>query len=243
MACIQGSGCRIMWTCWKLPPPPPQDRAKEIDLESGNIRPTKTLGVLREATDDWFKFCLTKPVSEQKITKRSFLRATAKVFDSLGFVAPFVIRAKLCLQEMWQAELDWDQELTPDLMKQTSAWFEEFSSLGEIHVPTCIVHMKCGTPCSSSLHVFVASKSQVAPLTAISIRRLKLMAAVVAVNLAASAVTYLGISMDNVSLWSDSSNVLHWISNHSRVFKPFVAARVGDIQQQTKPCQWRHIPT
>ena len=42
--------------------------------------------------------------------------------------------------------------------------------------------------------------------------------------------------------WSDSMNVLWWIRGRSRIFKPFVANRVGEIQSLTNPKQWRFVP-
>ncbi|CAB3983141.1 Hypothetical predicted protein [Paramuricea clavata] len=33
-----------------------------------------------------------------------------------------------------------------------------------------------------------------------------------------------------------------WIRSESRAFKPFVSVRVGEIQNNSDPCQWRHIP-
>ena len=38
-------------------------------------------------------------------------------------------------------------------------------------------------------------------------------------------------------------NVLWWIRGRSRIFKPFVANRVGEIQSLTNPIQWRFVPT
>ena len=43
--------------------------------------------------------------------------------------------------------------------------------------------------------------------------------------------------------WSDSTNVLWWIKGHSRVYKPFVANRISEIQSCTDPSQWRYVPT
>ena len=89
----------------------------------------------------------------------------------------------------------------------------------------------------------VASKMRVAPLTSTSIPRLELMAAVVGIRLAESLVAPLEVQMQDIIFWSDSMNVLHWIRNASRQFKPFVANRVGDIQRVTTLQPWRHVPT
>ena len=41
--------------------------------------------------------------------------------------------------------------------------------------------------------------------------------------------------------WSDSKNVIYWLRNESRRFKPFVANRVGEIHDSVSPTQWRHV--
>ena len=42
--------------------------------------------------------------------------------------------------------------------------------------------------------------------------------------------------------WSDSKNVIYWLRNESRCFKPFVANRVGEIHDSISPTQWGHVP-
>ena len=41
--------------------------------------------------------------------------------------------------------------------------------------------------------------------------------------------------------WSDSKNVIYWLRNESRRFKPFVSNRVGEIHDSVSPTQWRHV--
>ena len=38
----------------------------------------------------------------------SVLKLTAKIFDPLGFVSPFVIQLKILFQMLCQDKLDWD---------------------------------------------------------------------------------------------------------------------------------------
>ena len=84
------------------------DRASEMDLQKIELPTTKALGVLRSAKDDTFHFVYTLPSNEFKFTKRSVLKKTATVFDPLGFLAPFIIRAKLLLQQAWLKAIAWD---------------------------------------------------------------------------------------------------------------------------------------
>ena len=41
--------------------------------------------------------------------------------------------------------------------------------------------------------------------------------------------------------WTDPEDVLGWIMNRSRLFKPFVAQRVSYIQENSKPSNWNYI--
>ena len=102
----------------------------------------------------------------------------------MGFLAPYVIRQKILLQEMWTSELDWDDPLDHSQARQTKRWFEQLNSevsvslhnftdaSGNAHGAATYARYqyKDGT-ISTSL---VASKAQVAPLSATSIPRLEL---------------------------------------------------------------------
>ncbi|XP_044170817.1 uncharacterized protein LOC122955031 [Acropora millepora] len=50
------------------------------------------------------------------------------------------------------------------------------------------------------------------------------------------------ISVNRITVWTDSQNVWHWVRNQSREFKPSIANRIGKIQRTTSPEQWRHVP-
>ena len=41
---------------------------------------------------------------------------------------------------------------------------------------------------------------------------------------------------------TESMIALAWIRSQARGFKPFVSNRVSEIQSQTDPSQWRHVP-
>jgi hypothetical protein len=89
----------------------------------------------------------------------------------------------------------------------------------------------------------VAAKSKVAPLQAVSVPRLELMAAVLGTRLVESVLVAMEMDVKDVRMWSDSKNVLWWLLRQSRIFKPFVANRVAAIQQVVRVEQWRHVPT
>ena len=51
----------------------------------------------------------------------------ATLIDSLGLLSPFVIRAKMFMQEMWIAGTDWDDQLSDDLIRKVNSWFSELN--------------------------------------------------------------------------------------------------------------------
>ena len=90
-------------------------------------------------------------VEEFTPTKRMFLKGIATLFDPLGFLSPFVIRAKILMQEAWI--VDWDDPLPEDLVSRMISWFTELQRLPEIKVPRCL-QLKEEVK-STSVHVFV----------------------------------------------------------------------------------------
>ena len=76
-----------------------------------------------------------------------------------------------------------------------------------------------------------------------SIPRLELSAAVVGAHPGTSVAEMLSIPVMDICFWTDSMNVLWWVQNRSRQFKPFIANRVSEIQERSQPSQWYHVPT
>ena len=247
---------------------PVQDRKAEVDLDREYMPCTKTLGVWWLSDQDVFTFKENAP-GDMKYTKRNFVKKIATLFDPIGFLAPFTIRAKILLQEMWAAGLDWDEEMDEPLASSARDWFSELTDLTAVRIPRCLL-VKGKQIDTVSLHTFVdasevaygavvyarycyedgsistnivAAKTRVAPSKATSIPRLELMGAVTGVRLSTRIMKVLELQTSQSVFWSDSLNVLWWIRGHSRDFKPFVANRVGEIQTYTSPEQWKYIPT
>ncbi len=88
----------------------------------------------------------------------------------------------------------------------------------------------------------VTSKYRVTPTKTESISRLELAACVLGVRLGNAVTSAYKITPDQVFYWTDSTNCLFWITSPSSVSKTFVSSRVGEIQNESKPEMWRHVP-
>ena len=80
---------------------------------------------------------------------------------------------------------------------------------------------------------FVIVKCRVAPMSHLSIPRLELQAAVMAVKLNEQIVKEHEMKLNSCSFWSDSTTVLQWISSSHCKPQVFVANRMAEILDTT----------
>ncbi|XP_064646215.1 uncharacterized protein LOC135499401 [Lineus longissimus] len=66
------------------------------------------------------------------------------------------------------------------------------------------------------------------------------MGAVLGLRLAIKCKELLGLT--TLMFWTDSMDVVFWIRGQSRRYKPFISHRIAEIQEETCPQQWRHVP-
>ena len=179
---------------------PEADRATKVDLEKKEFPVTKALGVVRIVQEDKFSFSFVPPPDELVLTKRNVLKKTASIYDPFGFLTPFVVRAKILMQEAWMEALGWDEELPDHFKIEWKRCFEELGELGALRVSRCLKEDKelrdvtihtfsdaSEKACAAASYVrheyedgtvstrLVAAKSRLAPLKAMSIPRLELM--------------------------------------------------------------------
>ena len=171
------------------------------------------------------------------------------------------------MQALWQTGVDWDEEPPPAIRYKWIELFKEMKELSKITFQRSLCCADASEPpilcvfSDASQDAFgtcaytcqrtsgdkyqvglIAAKSRVAPLKQLSVPRLELQAAVLASRLAKTIQQESRLQFKSVKLFTDSSITLAWLQSPSRSFKPFVSSRVGEIQSNTDPSQWRHIP-
>ena len=117
---------------------PSQDRVKSINLETGHFPLMKTLGVQWIASEDNFQFKSPDLSCKSEISKRTVLKRIASIFDPIGFAAPYIIRGKMLLQEIWISGCDWDEPLDTELQSKIQCWLKEMPILDSLRLPRCL---------------------------------------------------------------------------------------------------------
>ena len=90
---------------------------------------------------------------------------------------------------------------------------------------------------------FLLEKSRLAPTKQLSIPRLELSAATMAVRIDNQLRREMTIPLQESVFWCDSLIVLGYINNKERRFQTFVVNRVAMINDESTPDQWRYVPT
>jgi hypothetical protein len=198
------------------------------------------------------------------LTKRKLISLTSRIFDPLGFVTPFLIRAKVLIQDLWRLKIGWDKILPEEVVNVWKLWFKEVFKLHSIKIPRWYLNteetqtLELHTFCDASKKSYatciymrsirdeeitchlIASKTRVAPLKNLSVPRLELMAATIGARFQSHIRKLVDISVENCFMWTDSRIVYHWIQGSSNKWKPFMSNRVEEIQKQTLISNWNH---
>ena len=163
--------------------------------------------------------------------------------------------------------MSWDSSVPLELAQRWLHWLASLGNITDLKFPRCVIpedivegvaelHLFCdaseagyGACCYirvinqwGRVHVaLLASKARVAPVKYMTIPRLELSAAVLAVKLEQVVRRELNVSLLKKIFWSDSEIIIAYIRNDSRRFKVFVANRVSIIRDHSTPGQWHHV--
>ena len=223
----------------------------------------KVLGLLWHTPSDTISLASKITVDQHSITKRTILQNSSAIFDPLGLITPVTIQAKTLLQELWKTNVNWDEPLDESFQNKWRKITQEIKEAVDFLIPRQYFPKTTSQFNAQELHVFadaslkaygavayflqsnvtslVMSKTRVSPLKSVSLPRLELMAAVLAVRLAKFIISSIKCTC-TIHLWSDSQIVLHWI-NSSKKLKPFVNTRVSEIASTFPASCWQYCPT
>ena len=250
---------------------PHEHRAKEIkelDLDKDNLPVERALGLHWCVETDVFKFTIT--ARERPHTRRGILSVVGSIYDPLGFLTPFALPAKMIMQELCRRKLGWDEAIPGVFSQQWTDWLADLKQMAEFKVDRCIKPKNFGQITHSQLHhfsdasesgygtvsylrlengngevhvSFMMGKSRVAPLKQMTIPRMELAAAVLAVRVDKMLRKELQLPLDKSMFWTDSTTVLKYISNENKRFQTFVANRISLIRDATDVTQWKYVGT
>lgn len=226
----------------------------------------QALGVYWDTDSDAFCFNATLP--EHRRTRRGLLSALSTIYDPLGLVGPLLIEARHAVQQLCRLNLRWDDAIPEEIAERWEAWLTSLDTVSQLRFPRCLVPGLLGS--LPTLHHFsdasqtaygvtsylrymghdarvhsilVMAKSRLAPMKPCTIPRLELCAATLATRQDELLKRELDLPLGRSVFWVDSTTVLQYVFNAERRYLTFVANRVGEIRERTKPKDWRYVPT
>ena len=249
---------------------PNEDRAHngvQVDLaQSGSVE--RALGIHWCIENDCLEFRIV--LKDKPLTRRGMLSTISSIYDPLGLASPFLLKGKKLLQSLCSSKLIWDDEVADDDRSAWEQWRAGLPALEDIKLSRCLKTRDFGEVADISLHHFsdasqigygqcsyirfvdtegkihcslVVGKSRVSPLKPVTVPRLELTAATVAVRVGKMLESELDYSNLQSTYWTDSKAVLGYINNEARRFHTFVANRVQLIRDSSDVSAWRHVNT
>ncbi|XP_043212074.1 uncharacterized protein LOC122376326 [Amphibalanus amphitrite] len=226
----------------------------------------RALGVLWDFQQDRFRFKVK--IQSKPLTRRGILSATSSFFDPLGIAAPVLMVPKLILQELCTLNLGWDDIIPMPLQQKWLRWHSSLCQLELFSVERCMKPGDFGRVLSTQIHhfadasqagygavsylrqvddngkihcSFLIGKARVAPLKSVTIPRMELTAATLAVRLDLVVKEELQTVVDSTVFWTDSTTVLRYIKNKTSRFHIYVANRIGYILEHSDENQWKYV--
>ena len=249
---------------------PEGERAKQVknlDMSYDKLPVERALGAIWDVEADTLGFQTV--LNRKAPTRRGILSTLSSVYDPLGFLSPYVISAKMIVQELCRRHFGWDEQVPEDILCRWRQWLEDFRRIECIKVSRCI-RPRNVSEVQYELHHFadassvaygtasylrvvkpegtlpiacklLMAKSRLAPLKQQTIPRLELMAATLAAKVAKMIQRELDIPVQRTTFWTDSTIVLQYIRSENKRFHVFVANRISVIHDMSSPEQWRHV--
>ena len=240
--------------------------AKEMVDAHSSAYP-KALGIAWDSRKDELAVQVQLP-DQFTSTKRGVASDTAKSFDVLGWLSPFMLHMKVLFQQMWKENIGWDDPLSETLTEQHLWWRNELPLLKSFTIPRCyypggkpqhtemhgfsdaseaaysaVVYVRASYTDGSFSSMLVVAKTKVSPLKRVSITRLELCGAVLLTELLEAAGSALHISKENRYGWCDNTTAICWLKGCPSRWKTYVANRVSLASDHLAPEHWSYVPT
>lgn len=242
-----------------------QTHQKELIISSSS----HTLGVGWDPNKDIINFPTSYSNCKEnaKMTKRSILSESCRIFDPLGLLSLITIKPKMLIQQLWLAGVGWDERVPTDIGRLWQSYIDSMLHIQSLQIPR---HSLCRSPIHIELHCFcdastmayaaciylksyneqgenvvnlLCAKARVAPIKHTTIPRLELCACLLGAQLAGAVCRALRCIITRKVYWTDSSIALSWLGMRYDKLKTFVANRVSSIREITDGSEWRHVPT
>ena len=105
--------------------------AKDLNFDQPNLR--RALGNSWDVVNDEFTFKVE--IKEKQPTRRALLSIVSSVYDPLGFTAPFILLAKILMQDLCRMRLNWDDQIDAKHIQRWSTWLKELPKIEQFRVP------------------------------------------------------------------------------------------------------------
>lgn len=246
----------------------PPDDVYDLDLlRFAEKSSTKTLGIKWNALEDTFSYSLLPIENQLIITKRKVLSTVAKLFDPAGWITPIIIKAKMLMQRLWLQGSHWDEPISPDCIQEWNDFLSDIAHIETIKIPRWIqyvptsniqihgfcdasksaycacIYIRSQTSTSTTYSNLFAAKSKVAPLKVVSLPKLELNGALLLAKLVNYVISKFEYDYSSITLWSDSSIVLGWLSKPPMSWETYVANRTSQIMELTPKATWKYVST
>ena len=108
------------------------------DVSPATREEIKVLGVTWDPDSDLVIFDLSDlsaAAHDLQATKRNVVSLIGRFYDPLGFIAPITIKFKILFQKLCQSKLDWDHDLSGDLLREWRLLLTDLSEAVRISIP------------------------------------------------------------------------------------------------------------
>ena len=231
----------------------------EVDLHSTyeNVvsSDTTTLGVQWEPRTDRIHYARCRGgAKDDENTMRSVASLLARPFDPIGLLSPFILQARLIMQECHLLGMKWSDTLPQELQPRWKRWVGQLQYLGNVHFTRYVPLLddslivifsdasECGYGAVAYCHTFdekegrwvtniLCARSRVVPTKKmLTIPKKELAGCLVAVELGQFLHEELKISKDRMRFFCDSEVCLFQLTKNPSYLQPFTANRVEKIQ-------------